>query len=151
MEKKDTPEGIQQKGFEVKTLKQAMGWWKDRISKNISKVVKGSRNRDMVARALVFSKSNTDSFVILGDTKKDTIIMAYNNEFMVTDIKSKFLHLNQGILKKVLLKNYGKLTPEQVKDTKVEFIHVLNNLIVHFIENVVNKPKVANTINQEKK
>lgn len=151
MANQERPKGIQEKGFEVKTLKQGLAWFKERVLKKIASQVKGARNQDMVARALVFSKVNTDSLVIIGDTKKDTIIMAYNNEFMVTDIKSKFLHLNQRIIRKVLNKEYKNMSDEQVKDTKAEFIHVLNNLLIHFIEQVINKPKVAEEVENNKK
>jgi len=137
--KQERPAGVQEKGQEIKSIEQAEQWWLKRIYNKITSQLKNRRDRIFTARALTFSKAIPDSLVILGDTKKDKIIMAYGKEFMVADIKSKFLHLNQKILYKVINKDYSGLTDEQIKDTKIEFGRVIINLLANFIENVVNK------------
>ena len=155
MKNQERPKGIKEKGIEIKSLKHAKAWFRERIYQNIKDKVSGLRRREMVTRALVFSKSNADSLMIMGDPKRDLIIMAYNNEFMVTDIKSKFLHMNQQIIKKNLTKDFKGLTEEQINYTRAEFNNIFKTLLFNFIEIINNKQekeiKVAEKDNTIKK
>lgn len=148
--KKDRPKGMTNKGVEMKTLKQGLAWFKDRILKQIVSKVKGQRNQDMVARALVFSKVNTDSLVIIGDIRKDTITFSYGDKFMQTQIQSKFLHLNQKVIKRNLTKDFEGLNERQIKETRIEFSHIFQHLLFNFIEIICQKKDIDKQKNTEK-
>ncbi len=140
--KNNRPKGIIGKGREIKNWEQALKWFRKRIAQKISNVVSG-RKKDMVSRALSFSQLNKDSLVIIGDTRKDTITMAYKEKFMVTDISSKFLHLNQGVIRKTLLKQIKN--PVVAKENCEEFIHIFNTLLFNFISIINKKEEVVKT------
>jgi len=132
-------------GRDVSTYKAGAALFKERILKKIKDTVKGLRRREMVARALSFSRVNRESLVIIGDTKKDTLILAYNEKFMTVDIQSKFLHLNHHVIDKAINKKFEGLTDEQKKETIYEFTNVMRTAIMNFIEHINEpiKPKVV--------
>uniref|UniRef100_A0A6H1ZFL8 Uncharacterized protein n=1 Tax=viral metagenome TaxID=1070528 RepID=A0A6H1ZFL8_9ZZZZ len=109
---------------------------KDRIIETIKSKVKGQRRRDIIAKALVFSKENKNSFVIIGDTKKDIISIAYNDKFMTTDIKSPIFRCNTHIIRRFLLKEFEG-TEEGQKIVR-EFMGIFQTLILNFVR-IINK------------
>lgn len=147
--KKDNIQTTLGKGREVKNWSEAMNWLKERIFRKIKDQVSGTRRREMVARALSFSQTNKDSLIIIGDTKRDVIIMAYNKEFMTVDISSKFWHCNQKIIRKILNKEIKN--KEDAKSTAEEFIHILTTLIFNFVEIINRKKEVKPSVKTEEK
>ena len=136
--------------IDVSTLSKARAYFFQRILKGLKNKVKGLWARELTARALSFSRVNRESLVIIGDTRKDTLILAYNEKFMTIDIRSKFLHINQRVIRKCLLKQYDGLNDQQKRETAEEFTHILRSAVYQFIEHV-NEPikqKVAENINQ---
>ena len=149
MKQQEKPKGMTSKGREIMSFGEAKAWFKNRVYQNIKDKITGQRNKEITTRALVFSKSNADCLVIVGDTKSDKITMAYNNEFMVTDIKSKFMHLNQKIIRKNLTMDFKGLTEDQINETRAEFNNIFRSLLFNFIS-IINS-KVAKKDNTIKK
>lgn len=136
---------------EISTTAQRAAYFKERIFHKLKDKFRekgGTWKKEITARALSFSRVNKDCLVIIGDTKRDLITIAYNGHFMTTDIKSKFFHLNQKIIRKVLQKEVHD--EEKSKMVVREFINILNTLLINFI-NIINKPKpkVAENNNQK--
>jgi predicted Mrr-cat superfamily restriction endonuclease len=127
-------EGVRQ----LNTFKQAKAYFKETIFKGLKDKVTGQYRRNLVANALSFSRTHKDCLVITADTNRDLITMGYNDKFITVDIKSEFLHTNQKVIRKILNKELKD--EEETKETRQEFIQILNSLIFNFIE-IINKPK----------
>jgi hypothetical protein len=123
---------------QLNTFKQAKAYFKETIFRGLKDKIAGLRRRNVVANALSFSRTNKDCLVIIGDTKKDDIVLAYNGSYAVTKVVSKYFKTGQKIIKSIVFRTEKD---EQVAEHKVsEFLGVLDAFLYNF----------SKTINQEK-
>ena len=137
------------KGSMVSDYATGFRLFKEIIYRKIKSKLPGTRARELTARALAFSQTNKDHFVIIGDGQKDKLYFSYREKFMEIDISSEFLHLNQQIIKKVITKDFTD--KKEAEERVQEFMGILQTGIYNFI-NYLNKQedKGQNNINQEK-
>ena len=146
MEQKDLEKQFKQKGTVVSDYQSGFNLYKNIIYRKIKKLLPGERARELTARALAFSQTNKDHFVIIGDAAKDKLYLSYGKKFMTIDISSKFLHLNQKIIKRILTKDFenSAIGKKMATESIQEFTHVLYQAVFSFIEHINHKEtKVA--------
>ena len=88
-------------GKELKSVQDLFEQVKESVYKKLA-FIKGQRKRDIISRALMFSRVNKNVLVIIADPKTDNIIATYNNHYSAAQIKTKFLKRNTGVVKAIL-------------------------------------------------
>lgn len=130
---------------QLNTFKQAAAYFKETIYKGLKDKVDGLRRRNVVANALSFSRTNKDCLVIIGDTKKDDIVLAYNGSYAVTKVVSKYFRAGQKIIKSIVFRTEKD---EQVAEHKVsEFLGIIDAFLYNFSSQI---NKRSNNTNQNK-
>jgi len=122
---------------QLNTFRQAKAYFTETIYRGLKDKIAGLRRRNVVANALSFSRTNKDCLVIIGDTKKDDIVLAYNGSYAVTKVVSKYFRAGQKIIKSIVFRTEKD---EQVAEHKVsEFLQVIDAFLYQFSENLNEK------------
>ncbi len=131
---------------QLNTFKQAKAYFKETIFKGLKDKVDGLRRRSVVANALSFSRTNKDCLVIIADTKKDDIVIAYNGHYAVTKVVSKYFKAGQKIIKSIV---YRTEKDEQVAEHKVsEFLQVIDAFLFNFSSQINKRSDNTNPNNK---
>lgn len=132
---------------QLNTFKQAAAYFKETIFRGLKDKIDGLRRRTVVANALSFSRTNKDCLVIIGDTKKDDIVIAYNGHYAVTKIVSKFFKKGQKIIKSIVFRTEEN---EEVAERKVdEFLAVIDAFMYNFSSQINKRSDNKNPNNNE--
>jgi hypothetical protein len=134
--------GKLQGGKELKTVQDLFEQVKESIFKKLS-FIKGQRKRDIISRALMFSRVNKNVLVIIADPKTDNIIASYNSHYSAAQIKTKFLKRNTGVVKAVLEREGDEKEVEKKVSEFLQFIDA-------FVYQTANEIKKAEVDKQNK-
>lgn len=130
-----------QGGKELKTVQDLFEQVKESIFKKLA-FIKGQRKRDIISRALMFSRVNKNVLVIIADPKTDNIIGTYNNHYSAAQIKTKFLKRNTGVVKAVLTREGDEKEVERKVSEFLQFIDA-------FVYQTANEIKKAEQIKED--
>ena len=103
------------------------------IFKKIKKEIKNhqdERDKETIARSIVFAKKNPRCVVLVMDIESDDVVIAYKEHYIATRLVSKFMKLKKKIVKNIVLGNMKDKETfknvEFIKDIVGEFLWQMN-------------------------
>jgi len=80
--------------------------------------IKDERNKVSIAKAVMFAKKNRNCMIFLLDIKSDDMVAAYQDLYMASRIKTRYLKTKTGLAKTIIL---GHGTKEKKKRDLIIF------------------------------